>query len=106
MSDLTFIDEGNPKLMGEHKLVNFRKKQLEYDVIIQVLKYQDRAYQFKLVIILYYSSFLLKVLAHSLLLQVHQFKSIFESLPRLNDKELYDHSLLIEPRKAKKKDVK
>lgn len=85
LSDLTFIDEGNPKLIGEHKLVNFRKKQLEYDVIIQVLKYQDRAYQFKL---------------------VHQFKSIFESLPRLNDKELYENSLLIEPRKAKKKDIK
>ena len=59
MSDLTFIDEGNPKLMGEHKLVNFRKKQLEYDVIIQVLKYQDRAYQFKLVIILYFFFFYL-----------------------------------------------
>ena len=47
MSDLTFVDEGNPKIVKG--LVNFRKKQLEYAVIVQVLRYQDQAYQFKLV---------------------------------------------------------
>ena len=48
LTDLTFIDEGNPKYV-EGNLVNFRKKQLEYDVIIQVLRFQEFPYQFNLV---------------------------------------------------------
>ena len=47
LTDLTFVEDGNPdKVQG---LVNFRKRQLEYDVIIQVLKFQQVAYNFKLV---------------------------------------------------------
>lgn len=51
LSDLTFVDEGNPKIVKG--LINFRKKQLEYNVIIQVLRFQSHAYQFKLVNILF-----------------------------------------------------
>lgn len=47
LTDLTFIDQGNNKYVDS--LVNFRKKQLEYDVIIQVLRFQDTPYQFNLV---------------------------------------------------------
>lgn len=50
LSDLTFIDEGNPKIVNG--LVNFRKKQLEYGVIVQVLRFQNHAYHFKLVCII------------------------------------------------------
>jgi len=83
LSDLTFVDEGNPKIVNG--LVNYRKKQLEYGVIIQVLRFQDRAYQFKL---------------------LPKFAQLFRKLPQMNDSELYAASLKVEPRKAKKKDIK
>lgn len=83
LSDLTFVDEGNPKMIGE--LYNFRKRQLEYDIIIQVLRFQDSAYQFKL---------------------IPKFSSIINALPNMTDSELYAASLANEPRKAKKKDIK
>jgi son of sevenless len=48
LTDLTFVDEGNPEIIPPN-LINFRKKQLEYDVIVQVLKFQETPYQLKYV---------------------------------------------------------
>jgi hypothetical protein len=47
LTDLTFVEDGNPdRVQG---MTNFRKRKLEYDVIVQVRRYQDMAYNFKLV---------------------------------------------------------
>jgi len=84
LTDLTFIDEGNPKYVDE-KLVNFRKKQLEYDVIIQVLRFQESPFQFNL---------------------VPQISSMIKALPTMEENEMYDISLTLEPRECRRKDVR
>lgn len=61
LTDLTFIDQGNEKYV-EGGLVNFRKKQLEYDVIIQVLRFQETPYQFAMVIYILFFLFILSVI--------------------------------------------
>ena len=49
LTDLTFVADGNQDKIGPHKLLNYRKRELEYDVIVQVLKFQSRSYNLKLV---------------------------------------------------------
>ena len=44
---MTFVDEGNKEKIDG--LWNFRKRVLEYDVIIQVLKYQSHNYNLHMV---------------------------------------------------------
>eukprot|EP01094_Clydonella_sp_ATCC50884_P025386 TRINITY_DN6654_c0_g1_i1.p1 TRINITY_DN6654_c0_g1~~TRINITY_DN6654_c0_g1_i1.p1 ORF type:complete len:443 (+),score=162.18 TRINITY_DN6654_c0_g1_i1:104-1330(+) len=83
LTDLTFVEDGNQdKVMG---MINFKKRILEYDIIVQVLKYQDLSYPYKL---------------------VPQFESLLKKLPILEENDLYQLSLGCEPRKAKKKDLK
>ena len=41
--------DGNPDKLAPYGLENFRKRELEYDVIVQVLKYQSPQYSLKLV---------------------------------------------------------
>eukprot|EP00011_Vannellida_sp_DIVA3-517-6-12_P007174 CAMPEP_0114636722 /NCGR_PEP_ID=MMETSP0168-20121206/17130_1 /TAXON_ID=95228 ORGANISM="Vannella sp., Strain DIVA3 517/6/12" /NCGR_SAMPLE_ID=MMETSP0168 /ASSEMBLY_ACC=CAM_ASM_000044 /LENGTH=725 /DNA_ID=CAMNT_0001848439 /DNA_START=101 /DNA_END=2274 /DNA_ORIENTATION=- len=47
LSDLTFVDEGNKEKIDG--LWNFRKRVLEYEVIVQVLKYQSHNYNLHMV---------------------------------------------------------
>ena len=84
LTDLTFANDGNPgELRG---LTNFRKLQLEYDIIDQVLRYQKAAaYNFKM---------------------VPRMVSFLEALPKLDEQSLYSMSLQHEPRNVKKKDLK
>ena len=48
LTDLTLVDEGNLEFV-DGNLVNFTKKQLEYNIIVQVLRYQQTSFQFHLV---------------------------------------------------------
>jgi len=84
LTDLTFIDEGNPKYI-ENNLINFKKKALEYEVIIQVLRFQESSYQFNL---------------------VPQVCTMIKNLPAMTEDDMYEISLEIEPRDCRRKDVK
>ena len=44
LSDLFFVDQGNPETVNG--LINFRKRKLEYDIIIQILRFQGTSYPF------------------------------------------------------------
>eukprot|EP01094_Clydonella_sp_ATCC50884_P029750 TRINITY_DN9432_c0_g1_i1.p1 TRINITY_DN9432_c0_g1~~TRINITY_DN9432_c0_g1_i1.p1 ORF type:complete len:1120 (-),score=371.40 TRINITY_DN9432_c0_g1_i1:107-3226(-) len=47
LTDLTFVEDGNPdKVKG---LINFRKRQLEYDVIVKILRFQKKSYPLTMV---------------------------------------------------------
>ena len=47
LTDLTFVEDGNPDKVLD--MINFKKRILEYDIIVQVLKFQTHNYSFKLV---------------------------------------------------------
>ena len=83
LTDLTFIEDGNPNEVGE--LVNFSKRVLVHTIIVDVLRYQNVNYQLKL---------------------IPQLQSFISKLPRLPQDDLYATSLILEPRNAKKKDIK
>eukprot|EP01095_Lingulamoeba_sp_RSL-Kostka_P015181 TRINITY_DN689_c1_g2_i1.p1 TRINITY_DN689_c1_g2~~TRINITY_DN689_c1_g2_i1.p1 ORF type:complete len:611 (+),score=170.69 TRINITY_DN689_c1_g2_i1:46-1833(+) len=83
LTDLTFVEEGNTDKIND--LINFKKRQLEYDVIVQVLKYQSATYNLKM---------------------VPRFLNIIKRMKSLDEKSMYQLSLQIEPRNSKKKDVK
>merc|ERR1712137_520 len=76
LTDLTFVDEGNAE-ETEGGLVNFTKKQLEYGVIVEILKFQHIPYEFHL---------------------VPQIPRIITQLPTRPESELWNLSLEIEPR--------
>ncbi|KAL6078080.1 Ras guanine nucleotide exchange factor, variant 2 [Balamuthia mandrillaris] len=44
LTDLTFIEDGNPDFIGD--LINFKKRELIYDVISEVQQYQQTEYSF------------------------------------------------------------
>jgi hypothetical protein len=48
MSDLTFVEDGNPDRVHGN-LINYRKRQLEYDIIVQLLAYQNQTYNLTMV---------------------------------------------------------
>ncbi len=79
LSDLTFIDEGNPDTL--QGLVNFAKRKLTYGVIAEMQRYQQVGYQYRVVTSL---------------------EKFLKNLPSKEDKALYDLSLLREPRGAEK----
>ena len=84
LSDLTFVEDGNPDhILGG--LINFRKRELEYAVIKQILAFKDRTYSLKL---------------------VPRITKLMEGLEMLDEKDVRKRSLELEPRKAQKKDIK
>jgi len=83
LTDLTFVDEGNPKYIDG--LINFKKKILEYDVIVQVLRFQGSSYHYKI---------------------VPQICNMIKKLPTLSEDDMYALSLEIEPRESRRKDIK
>ncbi len=85
MSDLTFTEDGNPdELQNNKELINFAKRELIYNIIVQVQLNQQKTYTLPIVEPLY--TFLLEV-------------------PTLNEKELYELSLQREPRNAEANQV-
>jgi son of sevenless-like protein len=81
LSDLTMIEEGNPDLIQD--LINFKKRDMIYQVIEKVLRYQQDAYNF----------------------QCTDEKALnaFVTLPHMKEQLLYNKSLEIEPRGVENK---
>jgi len=44
LADLTFIEDGNPNLIGDGKLINFEKRQMISKVISELRVYQQKKY--------------------------------------------------------------
>jgi len=76
LSDITFIEEGNPDMLSE--LINFQKRELVSKVIIELQTYQHTPYN---------------------LTVVPKIASLLKRLPTKTEKELYQLSLVLEPRK-------
>ena len=83
LADLTFIEEGNPDMIGN--LINFAKRRLVVDVVLKLESFASASYDIE----------------PSL-----ELDAFFQNLPQYNDKELYSRSLACEPRGADLKDIK
>jgi hypothetical protein len=85
LSDLTFTEDGNPdELQNSKELINFVKRELICNIIREVQLNQQPAYTFPVVE------------------PIHTFLS---ELPYAGEKELYELSLLREPRNADRSDL-
>lgn len=86
LTDLTFIEEGNKDFVeiNGKKLINFRKRELASDVILEIQLYQQVAYSFE---------------------PDFQLISLLNQIPHNDDEKLYELSLLREPRNADKADI-
>jgi hypothetical protein len=82
LSDLTFIEDGNPDTING--LINFTKRRLVFRVISDVSRYQQNAYN---------------------LHPVPQIIALLSNLDTKKDDELYELSLKREPREAERKDI-
>jgi len=81
LTDLTFIEEGNPDILNGQ--INFKKRELAYKVIQEVVLSQTFPYQ---------------------LFPVEPLHTFVQELAyNSSDDELYDLSLYVEPREAEKK---
>ena len=82
LTDLTFVEDGNPdRIQG---MINFRKRKLEYDIIVQLLAYQTQTYNLNM---------------------VHKIVAIIDGLEMIDDNACYEASLRCEPRNATKKSL-
>jgi len=81
LSDLTFMEDGNPDnikgAVSGKQLINFTKRELINNVIMEIKLYQQSAYQFS---------------------PLEPLRYLLEALPCSEEKELFDLSLLREPR--------
>ncbi|KAL6053479.1 RasGEF domain containing protein [Balamuthia mandrillaris] len=86
LSDLTFIDENPNFIVGENgtKLINMKKRKLVYTVISKLQTFQDVPYH---------------------LVPVEFIQDLLRALPNSEDKELYELSLVREPRDAERADL-
>lgn len=78
LTDLTFIDEGNPNYIGQ--FINFSKQELVHDVLREVLVFQMESYNIP---------------------SIPNIASYFLALPALDEDTLYKISIEREPRGAK-----
>ncbi|KAJ6251331.1 guanine nucleotide exchange factor [Anaeramoeba flamelloides] len=83
LTDLTFIEDGNYDF--KNGLINFSKRKLVYNVIEKIKTFQKIPYN---------------------LHPVHQIISFIDDSTKTNDSDLYELSLKIEPRGAKRNDIK
>lgn len=77
LSDLTFIEEGNPDKLKDSGYVNFQKCRMVADVIRQVVRFQQKPYN---------------------LMPVESISKWLLSHTPVPEKELFDLSLKAEPR--------
>jgi son of sevenless-like protein len=75
LSDLTFLEDGNPDMLGN--LINFEKRRLICNTIIEIITYQQTAYNLR---------------------SVPKIENLLLKVPVKTDSELYQMSLLREPR--------
>jgi len=83
LTDLIFIEEGNPDEIDG--LINFHKRRLIHNVLVDVRQYQQLGY--------------VTIQSDPIL------TSFLKQLPFIGEKELFDLSLLREPRGAAKEDI-
>lgn len=83
LSDLTFIEDGNPNMIG--KKINFSKQELIWKVLSDIVRYQCSPYA---------------------IAPQNPAYSLLSALPSLSSDELYALSLLREPRGCELKDLK
>jgi hypothetical protein len=77
LTDLTFIEDGNPDTIDGQ--INFKKRELVFKVIQEVQLYQSQPYTYPV---------------------VEPIATFLADLPNLGEKELHELSLLLEPRDA------
>lgn len=82
LTDLTFIEDGNPDYVNE--LINFSKRSLIYTVIAKIQQFQLLPYNFY---------------------PIHQIWEYIKRFPSMEEAELYSTSLKIEPRKADRSEI-
>lgn len=89
LTDLTFIEDGNPDMKGD--LINWDKRKLVHNIIAQIQKFQMVGYNLQ------------KEAATDRFLQEQLAKapSLFK-----DDRDMYAKSLLLEPRNAKREEIK
>jgi len=92
LTDLTFIEEGNNDFV-ENKLINFKKREMIFNVISEIQQYQQEAYRYEI------NESLIAYLAELPVIEADP-----KALER-EHKELYDLSLQREPRNANKADL-
>ncbi|KAJ5074401.1 guanine nucleotide exchange factor [Anaeramoeba ignava] len=80
LTDLTFTEDGNPDKIGN--LINFFKRKLIYDVIIEIQQYQQVSYNFQSI--------------HQIFMLITNFQDL------LSEDQMFEKSLKIEPRKSQK----
>jgi len=79
LTDLTFIDDGNPDVVDSK--INWNKRELTYRVLSEIELYQQVQYSFP---------------------AVEPIRTFLTELPGINEKELFELSLLREPRETPK----
>jgi len=82
LSDLTFIDEGNPAMLGN--LINFQLHQMVYKIIAEIKTFQQMGYNFE---------------------QVPYIINLLSNCKQLDEKTQYEKSLECEPRGVAKEDI-
>lgn len=89
LGDLTFIEEGNPDMKGD--LINWDKRKLVHNIIAQIQKFQMVGYNLSKDVVI--DRYLQEVLAKA--------PAMFK-----DDRDMYAKSLALEPRNAKREDIK
>eukprot|EP01113_Clastostelium_recurvatum_P023851 TRINITY_DN2845_c0_g1_i3.p1 TRINITY_DN2845_c0_g1~~TRINITY_DN2845_c0_g1_i3.p1 ORF type:complete len:831 (+),score=173.86 TRINITY_DN2845_c0_g1_i3:194-2494(+) len=87
LTDLTFMEDGNPNIVNN--LINFKKREMIYNVIMEIQQYQNQAFTFA---------------PQQSLIQYLSDLPIVDDTKAM-DTELYNMSLAREPRNATKSDV-
>ncbi|KAJ5068117.1 ras guanine nucleotide exchange factor i-related [Anaeramoeba ignava] len=83
LTDLTFIEDGVPDFIGN--LINYTKRSQISKVILNIQQYQQKSYEFQ---------------------YVHQISQLLLKIRNLDDSELYNKSLEIEPRNRDISEIK
>lgn len=89
LTDLTFIEDGNPDMKGD--LINWDKRKLVHNIIAQIQKFQMVGYNLQKDVII--DRYLQEALNKS--------STLYK-----DDREMYAKSLLLEPRNAKREYIK
>jgi len=76
LTDLTFVEDGNPDFVKDGKLINFSKRQLLAKIIVDMQTYQTNFYKFK---------------------EISSLQVLLSSFSLYDDKEAYNLSKTIEP---------
>ncbi len=88
MTDLTFLEDGNPDMVkskiGDHEIINFDKRQMVLKVLQEILLNQQTPYRIP---------------------ALEPLKTMLTELPFESEKDLYNLSLLHEPRNADPKTI-